>query len=277
MSADKKQQLKRKMKNIYIYTNNTEQSAAAAEKAGMLLSSKGFNVSENYDGNADMILVVGGDGAFLHAIKDTGFPDIPFLGINTGHLGFFQELLPDDTGDLLKFCSGEDYRLQPCRLLEAEVSDPNGIHSDYAINDICIKDMCASVVRLRVSIGDNFVEHFSGDGVVIASSAGSTAYNYSLNGCIVDPRVEALQLTPIAPINSSAYRSFTSSLMFPPSYSIYVAPEGNGNSTLGIYADGRETSRGKVDWVRVSLSERKINVVRRADYDFWGKVESKFL
>lgn len=265
------------MRNIYIYTNNTEQSAEVAENAGGLLISEGFKVSRHYDGSADMILVVGGDGAFLHAIKDTGFPEVPFLGINTGHLGFFQELLPEDKEDLLCFCRGEGYRLQHCRLLEAEVSDPNGIHRDYAINDICIKDMCASVARLRISIGDNFVEHFSGDGVVIASSAGSTAYNYSLDGCIVDPRVEALQLTPIAPINSSAYRSFTSSLMFPPSYSIYVAPDGSGNSSLGIYADGREINRGIVDWVRVSLSERRINVVRRADYDFWGKVESKFL
>ena len=265
------------MRNIYIYTNKTEQSAAAAEKASDLLLSNGFKVSSNYDGSADMILVVGGDGAFLHAIKETGFPDAPFLGINTGHLGFFQELLPEDTEDLLQFCGGEGYRLQSCRLLEAEVSDPDGIHHDYAINDICIKDMCASVARLRLSIGDNFVERFSGDGVLIASSAGSTAYNYSLDGCIVDPRVEALQLTPIAPINSKAYRSFTSSLMFPPSYSIYVAPDSDGNKTLGVYADGRETNRGKIDWVRVSLSERRINVVRRADYDFWGKVESKFL
>ena len=265
------------MRNIYIYTNNTEQSAAAAEKAAEILSAEGYHVTGIFDGNADMILVIGGDGAFLHAIKDTGFPEVPFLGINTGHLGFFQELLPEDTEDLLRFCGGEGYRLQHCRLLEAEISDPDGIHHDYAINDICIKDMHASVARLRLSIGDNFVEHFSGDGVVIASSAGSTGYNYSLDGCIVDPRVEALQLTPIAPINSKAYRSFTSSLMFPPSYSIYVAPDVDGNKTLGIYADGRVTNRGTVDWVRVALSERKINVVRRADYDFWSKVESKFL
>ena len=265
------------MRNIYIYKNNTRQTAEAAEKANKLLTKEGFNVSEYFDGSADIILVIGGDGTFLRAIKETNFPEVPFLGINTGHLGFFQELLPEDTEDLIKFCSGEGYSLQHCRLLEAEVSDHEGIHRDYAINDVCIKDMCASVARLRLSIGDNFVERFSGDGVLIASSAGSTAYNYSLDGCIVDPRLEALQLTPIAPINSKAYRSFTSSLMFPPSYSIYVAPDGEGNSTLGVYSDGRETNRGKVKWVRVALSEKKINVVRRADYDFWSKVESKFL
>ena len=265
------------MRTIYIYSNKTQQSESEVVKASALLTENGIKVADSFGPSVDMMLVFGGDGAFLRALKDTGYPDIPVLGINTGHLGFFQELLPEDTKDILEFCNGEGYQLQPYRLLEAEVSDADGVHLDYALNDICIKDRCASVVKLKISIGDNFVEHFYGDGVIVASSAGSTGYSYSLDGCIVDPRVEALQLTPIAPINSKAYRSFISSLMFPPSFSINVAPASSDNASLGIYADGREINRGDIDSLKISLSEKKINVVRRADYDFWSKVESKFL
>ena len=224
-----------------------------------------------------MILVIGGDGAFLHALSRCGYPKTPFLGINTGHLGFFQELNPDEKDKIVKFCSGEGYTLQENRLLKAEIETDRGSVIDYAINDILVKDSGSSVIKLRLSIGDSFIEEFFGDGILVSTAAGSTAYNYSLGGAIVDPRTPMLQLTPYAPINNRAYRTFTSSLVLPPSLDITVELISRDNDRPAFYADGREIYKGNFNKVTVKLSNHIINVVRNEDYNFWGKVQSKFL
>ena len=265
------------MKRLFIYSNKTAQSAAAEKHSCDILRAKGFELCSAFDESVDMILVFGGDGAFLQALEACGYPKVPVLGINTGHLGFFQELGPDDTELLLQYCSGGNFALQPYRLLRVDVETEQGILTDYALNDVLVKDSGAGVIKLDLSIGDNMVEKFYGDGIIVASSAGSTGYNYSLKGCIVDPRLEALQLTPCAPINNQVYRTFSSSLLFPPSLDIKVRPVKIDEGRTSVFADGREIHRGAFRQVTIALSDRRINVVRNKDYDFWSKVQSKFL
>ena len=94
---------------------------------------------------------------------------------------------------------------------------------------MCIRDSIKGSdsysIHLNISIGGSFIERFSGDGLLIATPAGSTAYNYSLGGSIVDPRLKILQVTPIAPMNTTAYRSFTSSILLPSDLSLGVVPD----------------------------------------------------
>ena len=263
------------MRKLFIIENGSEQTHDTAERMIKLLG-KGFERTADPE-SADMVLVFGGDGAFLHGLESCGFPEAPILGINTGHLGFFQELLPEDEELFKEYCSGEGFTLQTIRLLKAQIFSDTGETSALAINDFVIRDRGAKVARLYVTIEDKLVERFFGDGFIVASSAGSTAYSYSLGGCIVDPRVESLQLTPMAQINSKALRSFTSSLMFPPTSSITIQPMEDSSLDLGVYADGMEIKAGLISGVKFSLSDKRIKVVRNKDYDFWGKVESKFL
>ena len=265
------------MKNLYIYTNNTEKSLAAAENIEKALNAKGIRVCSEFVPETEMIVVIGGDGAFLNALKHCAYPSVPVLGVNTGHLGFFQELSPEDVDKLVSFCCTGDYAIQPCKLLEVDMQKGDESVKAYALNDICLRDVGGSIIRLRIEVGNNFVETLYGDGMIVASSAGSTAYNYSLRGAIVDPRLEALQLTAMAPINNTVYRSFASSLLFPPSLDIRVSLLDKENLEIGVFADGRKMYTGDFDLMRVSLSDRIVNVVRGSDYDFWSKVESKLL
>ena len=82
------------------------------------------------------------------------------------------------------------------------------------LNEITVKSVLPKPVHIDIYIGNQFIETFSGDGILAATSAGSTGYNYSLGGAIMDPRLSNIQLTPIAPISSTAYRAFTSSLCY---------------------------------------------------------------
>ena len=265
------------MKNLFIFTNTSAQSHALADTIKKELESNGFNVTDKFLPETEMVLVIGGDGAFLKALEHCGYPSLPMLGINTGHLGFFQELSPYDIDPIIAMCRDRKYVLQPYRLLQVEIQKGSKTIKGYALNDICLRDVGGSVVRLKIAVGNNFVETLSGDGMIVASSAGSTAYNYSLRGAIVDPRLEALQLTAMAPINNTVYRSFTSSLLFPPSLDVKVTLVDRDNLTIGIFADGKKIYDEDFDLMKVSLSDRIVNVVRGSDYDFWSKVESKLL
>ena len=265
------------MRELFVISNKNPQSQETMESISLILKEKGFRIVDELSPSTDMILVFGGDGAFLHALSQCGYPSIPFLGINTGHLGFFQELSPDETDKIVSFCGGKGYTLQQNRLLKAEIEREDGILTDYALNDILVKDSGSSVIKLRLHIGDSFIEEFFGDGILVSTAAGSTGYNYSLGGAIVDPRTPALQLTPCAPINNRAYRTFTSSLLLPPSLDITAELISRDADRPAFFADGREIYRGPFKRVKVSLSDHIINVVRNKDYNFWSKVQSKFL
>ncbi|MBQ1406884.1 MAG: NAD(+)/NADH kinase, partial [Eubacterium sp.] len=123
----------------------------------------------------------------------------------------------------------------------------------------------------------SFIERFSGDGILVSSPAGSTAYNYSLGGSIVDPNLELLQLTPMAPSNNRTYRSFTSSLILPSYQTLEVIPDPGMDPYLTIIIDGFTYNYRDVENIHMGYSEKKLRMVQFSDYGFWKKVKEKFL
>jgi NAD+ kinase len=146
-----------------------------------------------------------------------------------------------------------------------------------ALNEIVVRGGGSHLAHLNIYIGDSFIEQFCGDGVVISTPAGSTAYNYSLGGSIVDPRIELLQVTPIAPINSTAYRSFTSGVLLPQELSVAILPDYPQTANLLITADGVETEYEGIERIRIGLGPDVVTLLRFKDYDFWETVKRKLL
>ena len=268
----------KKASKIYIYTKGDERS----EYTGSLLTAKlegaGLCVLPEFSDEADMIICVGGDGTFLRMLVNCGYPQIPVAGVNTGHLGFFQEFMPEDLDQLVNVCLTGECSIQKNRLLEAFVmaDEPEPLKF-YALNEFVIRSSRGSTVHLNLSIGSSFIERFSGDGILISTPAGSTAYNYSLGGSIVDPRVNMIQVTPMAPMNSRAFRSFTSSVLLPPDMEVRLFPDDDYRDSILLLIDGVEYRFEKLENVSVRYSPVEISLVRLANYDFWGKVKSKFL
>ncbi len=131
-------------------------------------------------------------------------------------------------------------------------------------------------MHFGIAIDGKPLERFSGDGILVATSSGSTAYNYSLGGSIVDPRLDLLQVTPIAPMNTTAYRSFTSSILLPAEVSLEIYPVYDDNRIF-ILNDGKETGYSNVKDVKVEVSDTMVHLMRFKNYDFWNKVKTKFL
>ena len=264
-------------KKIYIHANITEMSKKIEKILRSKLVKSGLRVFEDLTGDTELIICVGGDGTLLHLMQEKDFPDTPVVGINTGHLGFFQEILPEKIDDFIfKYNQGQ-YSVQAFSTVKATVVTGHGIFTHTALNEIAVKGEMTYPVHLNISINESFIERFSGDGICVATPAGSTAYNYSLGGSIVDPGLELLQVTPIAPMKSIAYRSFTSSLVLPPDGKLNVLPCDESDRMLNVIFDGRLASYDDVQSITMELSSRKVNLIRFDDSNFWDKVKNRFL
>ncbi|MDD4582794.1 MAG: NAD(+)/NADH kinase [Eubacteriales bacterium] len=241
------------------------------------LQQSGFVVPNDFSPQAELIVSIGGDGSFLKTLHKYNFPSIPFLGINTGHLGFFQELHPNDLDAFIFWYKQKRYEIQDLKTVKAMITDENQTHKLMGLNEILIRGEYSRLVHLNISIGSSFIERFSGDGILVSTPAGSTAYNYSLGGSIVDPRLSILQITPIAPMNTTAYRSFTSSVVLPQDLFVRIHPEKQEANELMIVADGIEHKYGNISEITLNFSDVIVKLMRFENYDFWNKVKTKFL
>ncbi|MCD5413810.1 MAG: NAD(+)/NADH kinase [Clostridiales bacterium] len=264
-------------KIINIIHSDSNLSLETAKLLKEKLLKLGYYVSDTFDYVAELIICIGGDGSFLRTMHKFQFPDIPIIGINTGHLGFFSDLLPEEIDDFLNKYINNDFYLQEISPVEAIICTRTDCISALGINEIVIKGDKSRTVHLNISVNDKLMQSFSGDGILVASSTGSTAYNYSVGGSIIDPRLNVLQITPIAPINTTAYRSFTSSTIFPSNATIKINPEYNYENSIVIVCDGEEYRHNGIVEVVFYLSELKIRMLRLEGYEFWNKTIKKFL
>ncbi|MFW5647967.1 MAG: NAD(+)/NADH kinase [Candidatus Alkaliphilus sp. MAG34] len=262
---------------ISIVHNNRELSVDTAKDLKEKLSSLGYLVSYTLEKKAELIVSIGGDGTFLKALREHNFPDIPIVGINTGHLGFFTEITPEELDYLISKYIAKDYSIQEITPIKSIICAKSSCIKIMGINEIVIKGNKSHVIHLDIYVDNNLVQHFSGDGILISTSTGSTAYNYSAGGSIIDPSLDVLQITPLAPINTNVYRSFTSSIILPSNAVIKVIPEYYFESSLVIVIDGVEHRYNNITEVGTRLANRKIKMLRLEDFEFWSRVTSKFL
>lgn len=144
---------------------------------------------------ADLALAIGGDGALLKTAAWIGSSAIPVAGINTGHLGFLAAFSFDRPDELERHLLGGDYEVQPRALLQ--VQTPSGLH--FALNEAAItRGENASMVTVDTLINGHHSLTYKGDGLIVATPTGSTAYNLSVGGPILDPSMAGWVISPIA-------------------------------------------------------------------------------
>ena len=145
---------------------------------------------------ADMLITFGGDGTILRAARAAAGFDVPILGVNLGDMGFMAELEPDDIGLIPAAVMG-GYDIKTRMMLDVALErEGETIYSDFALNDAVIRGL-TRVVELSVYGDGQLISHFSGDGAVVASPTGSTAYSMAAGGPIVEPSAENIIITPI--------------------------------------------------------------------------------
>ena len=263
---------------IYVFSNFKDDSRAALRDLTALIDEMGYEKLEEYSDDADLLACIGGDGTFLSFVHKCGFPSIPIIGINTGHLGFFQEASPRNLRQTFDYISRGDYQLQNIRPVQAKIITRRGEFMRTGINEVVIRGPFSHASHYEISIDRTKIQDFSGDGIIISTPVGSTAYNYSLGGSLVSPDLEVLQLTPIAPMSTSAYRCFNSSILLPSHETITIAGTGRcEGGTVMVSFDGRTHEFGGVFRIEVTRSDKEVHLIRTSTYDHWNKLSSKLL
>ena len=151
----------------------------------------------------DFIVSLGGDGTFLRAAAWSGASGVPVAGVNMGHLGYLAAFTPSELRALPRLLAGGHYHLQRRSLLEVRfperVALPDGFWP-YALNEVAFLRLAtASMIDVMVEIDGRRLATYSGDGLIVSTPTGSTGYNLSVGGPLIQPGVEAWSISPIAP------------------------------------------------------------------------------
>lgn len=262
---------------ITINSNHVNKSLETKKILTDKLINAGFEVTYDFCKNAELIISIGGDGSFLKTVHDYNFIQTPIVGINTGHLGFFPEIPPNNIDNFIKSYKNNDFLIQDIALIKANICANNFNSIMYAINEVVVKGDKSRTVHLTLDVNGKYIQNFSGDGMIISTPTGSTAYNYAAGGSIVDPDLNLMQLTPLYPINTNAYRCFTSSIIFSSESIIKIIPEYRFEDSILIVIDGVEYRFNHMSNIEITLSDLKIKLLRMLDYEFWSRVSEKFL
>lgn len=231
-----------------------------------------FQPMEEAFQGADLLVCFGGDGTILHAAKDADAHHIPVLGVNLGSVGFMAELEVSELGELARLTRGE-YTLEERMMLDVSVRrEGRTIFRDLALNDAVItKGAVARIIDLDVKADGVLIGRFSGDGVVIATPTGSTAYSMSAGGPIVEPTAVNIIVTPICPHALHA-RSF----VLDRSRLVAVRMGKLSRKTAYLSVDGGKAFRlSGSDQVELHRSKSKARLAKLTNRSFYTIVNQK--
>ena len=262
------------MKKIRLFVNNNERSLEVAKNIQEKLEKKNFQiVDEDYE----IAIAIGGDGSFLRMVKEANFNDkCIYVGINAGTLGFAQEINLDEINEFVKVLERDEYKIEEIGIAEIEIITPDSCSKQLALNELVVRDLDLNTTNIKIEVENNLLENYVGDGILMSTSFGSTAYNLSFGGSIVYNTFHTLQITPIAPLNNKTYRNLLNSVIIPSNKEIIITPE-NRTKDLLITIDGDNNEYKKVEKISVKVEERTIKVFRKKDYNFIDKINNKFL
>jgi NAD+ kinase len=222
---------------------------------------------------AELIIVLGGDGTILESARKAAPAGIPLLGINLGRLGYMAELELDETDRLAEIVDGK-YRLDRRMMIKVEVigRDGNVKFESFALNDAVISNgVTARMIDLALSEGGAAITNYRADGLIIATPTGSTAYSLSAGGAVVDPRLECFCVTPICP-----HALGSRPLVFQKTAVIEVKNVCQREKVLFLTLDGRVNFEVAYnDTVRITESDMATELVRVKDNCFYNQLRKK--
>lgn len=149
--------------------------------------------------DVSLVISLGGDGTFLRAAQWIGDREIPILGVNTGHLGFLATCTLPETEDMIRNFYNKNIRLEKRMLLEVLSDSIPEIKWRFALNEIALMRYGSSMLTVNTSVNNSFLAHYRGDGLIISTPTGSTAYSMSVGGPIIEPTIDCMCLCPVAP------------------------------------------------------------------------------
>ena len=221
---------------------------------------------------ADLIVAIGGDGTLLHAARNAAARKVPLVGINRGRLGFLTDVSPEHMLEALDAILAGDYLADRRLMLAARLpKQPKGTEL-FALNDIVLqKGDTGRLLDFTTDVDDVYVNTHRGDGLIVATPTGSTAYALSCGGPIIQPNVDALVMVPICPHTLS-----DRPLVLPSSSTIRVTLDNAGGGDAHVVCDGEPLARLRTaDTLTISLAKQTVTLLHPRDYNYYELLRSK--
>jgi NAD+ kinase len=258
-----------------IMSKGDQESNAIVATIREYLLGFGFHDDEQ---EPEIVISVGGDGTLLHAFHryTHRLDKTAFVGVHTGHLGFYADWRPDEVEKLVIAIAKTPFQVVEYPLLEAIIRYLNGGKESLylALNECTVKSLEGTLV-LDVEIRGEHFETFRGDGLCIATPSGSTAYNKALGGAILHPAIEAIQLTEMASINNRVFRTVGSPLILPKHHTCVLKPVKATNFQITI--DHLMVLHKDVKSIQFRVANQKVRFVRFRPFPFWNRVRDSFV
>lgn len=223
-----------------------------------------------------MVITVGGDGTMLKAVHQymNSINEVVFVGVHTGKLGFYTDFTHDELDSFINKIAQGEFVDVSFPLLKASVCNNNGCVLYNALNEFTLINPYHTQ-HIDVYINDHYFESFQGTGLCISTPTGSSAFNKSLGGALIHPKIKAFQLTEIASINSNVYRTIISPMIFPKEHTITLKATDFREVILTI--DHMHRNIDRYDYIKFELSDQVVRFRHYNNNDFWRRVQKAFL
>ncbi|MFD2369121.1 NAD kinase [Brevibacillus sp. GCM10020057] len=226
------------------------------------------------DDHPDMVLSIGGDGTLLEAVHQYGI-EPSYVGIHTGHLGFYADWRPDELDEFVERLVQQEPAIVEYPTVACRITMRDGtVHHKWALNELVLRNASLSTLVTCVYINGDELETFRGDGLIVSSPSGSTAYNKAVDGAIVHPSIEAIQLSEIASINNQAYRTINSSLVLPKHHEVELIVM---NPRIMVGLDREQAVWKDVRSISCRVGQKKVKFARYKKLTFWSRVRNSFI
>lgn len=228
----------------------------------------------NFDSNfsAEIALSIGGDGTFLRTAQWVSAKGIPILGINTGSLGYLADVPVNDIEEVVSELFREKYKIESRTLLHVETSAPITIHHPFALNEVAIsKEDTSSMIKMATEVNNSYLTTYMGDGLLVSTPTGSTAYNLSVGGPILEPTSRSWALSPIAA------HSLTMRPLILKDDSMIKVTTSSRSASYRMSIDGRSYVLPAESSVTLRKAQFCVKVIQRLNHNFADTLRNKLM
>ncbi|MFQ5610058.1 MAG: NAD(+)/NADH kinase [Woeseiaceae bacterium] len=223
--------------------------------------------------DCDLIISIGGDGTLLYAAHAAGGSDVPILGINRGRLGFLADITPDKMIESVSQVLDGNYSRDSRMQLAASLERADGkVTQSIALNDVVLqRGETGRMVDFETRVGDHYVNTHAGDGLIVATPTGSTAYALSCGGPILEPQIDAIALVPVCP-----HTLTDRPIVIPASEGVTVRLLDRADTKAGVSVDGHSIGEiSPADRLLIKKADARITLIHPPGYDFYAILRSK--
>lgn len=263
------------MQRILIHTNLNPKSKAVKYELEKLLYKHRIQVVSSAP---DAVVVIGGDGTVLTGIRKYHHLKVPFIGIDTGTLGFLDAIMPEALGSILDVFRLKNYKRVYYPLISVRMSTFYGEEIvDHAFNEVIIKHYEPRLMQTKLYINSKPFNHFTGDGFIVSTPIGATGYAIWAGGAVLHPDVGAYQITPLAPNDNSVNRPLTSSMVIPNDAELDFRVVNAQKRKVMVACDGVRITDEYIQDIHIALLQDQVEILRPEHFDYFDLFKRKVI